>query len=110
LLGEFKLRNCEKCSLPPDLCACESEAEEKERSDRLFDSLKKSCPIEDREQCVICGKMCYGLMDFASHVAQIHGISALQYWNKYGHHGEKQINETINPSKRNQDLSWREEE
>lgn len=93
------MRNCEKCGSPSDLCVCKSEAEEKARSD----SLKKSCPIEDREQCVICGKICYGLMDFASHVAQLHGISAFQYWNKYGHHGEKQVNETINPSKRKQE-------
>jgi hypothetical protein len=95
-IEEDNLKNCEKCGLAPDLCACKEE--EKEKS-----MLEKYCPISERERCVICGHICFGLMDFAQHVAQFHGISALQYWNKYGHNGEKQTDETINPSKRKQE-------
>ena len=53
-----------------------------------------------RYKCDLCGKIMYGLMSFASHVAQEHGISAIEYWNTYGHNSEKG---NINPSRRKQD-------
>jgi hypothetical protein len=87
------LIRCEICGLPLDLCACQEEVKEISR-------LEKYCPLSEREKCEICGKMCFGFMDFASHVAQAHGISAIQYWNKYGHKGNTEPNEQINPSKR----------
>lgn len=84
---------CPKCGLPPDLCNCENQ-------EHLRTLLESMCPIEDREKCEICGKMCYGLSDFASHVYKAHNISASQYWAKYGYKGDK--NREINPSRRKQ--------
>lgn len=59
-------------------------------------------PSWDRFKCEICGRSFYGLMNFASHTAQVHGISATEYWRKYGHHGECG-DKNINPSKRSQE-------
>lgn len=54
----------------------------------------------ERYKCEICGKIFRGLMSFAAHTAQSHGMSAIDYWNKYDHHGENG-NKNINPSARN---------
>ena len=86
-------KTCPECGLPPDLCNCESHLR----------TLESMCPISDRKKCEICGKMCYGLMDFASHVFKAHNLSASQYWAKYGYKGGKQTDEKINPSKRTQE-------
>jgi hypothetical protein len=87
-------KTCPECGLPPDLCNCENQ----KHSRKLLESM---CPISEREKCEICGKICYGLMYFASHVAQIHQISATEYWKIYGHKGDKNNGE-INPSRRKQ--------
>lgn len=89
------MKTCPNCGLSPDLCACEEEKQE-----RSF--LEREVSISERTKCEICGKICYGLMDFASHVAQVHSISAVQYWDEYGYKGDKRYNEKINPSRRKQ--------
>lgn len=97
------LIRCKDCGLPIDICTCKEEAEyEKLRQEEIRSTLAKYCPISERMTCEICGRLCYGLMDFASHVAQVHNISAIAYWDKYGHEGNKS-NEYINPSKRFQE-------
>lgn len=64
--------------------------------------------MNDYFYCELCKKDFHGLMSFASHVAQIHGISAPQYWDKYGYNrrglGEKtkkqkEMEELLKPEK-----------
>lgn len=62
--------------------------------------------MNDRRICKLCGKACFGLMDFAHHVAHKHGISAIEYWDELGFEEdsekerERKSKKRLNPSRR----------